>query len=159
MAVLVAGDADYVPVLQRIRRMGKRVQLVAMNPVRGHAISSKTLVTAPSCFDFPHIFMDEHANEFRLQREMQKRACMSCGVEEETTWGGEEFYCAACRAKRARKVRQCDNCGKEEETTWDKDFFYCSSCRANYRAGGDSAREEVPAEKRTMRATLTPTVG
>jgi hypothetical protein len=154
VAVLVAGDVDYVPVLRRIRRLGKRVQLVAMNPIRGHVISCKTLLSAPGCFDFPHIFMDEHAKEFRLQRDMQKRCCMNCGVEEETTWAGEEFYCAECRAKRARKTRTCDSCGKEEETTWDKDFFYCSECRANYRC----ANAEGDAEKKTTRPTLTPTV-
>lgn len=144
VAVLVGGDADYVPVLRRVRQLGKRVQLVAMNAVRGHAISSKTLLTADKCFDFPHVFMDEHAGDFRLQREMLKRACMNCGKEEETTWGGEEFYCAECRAKRARRVRVCDNCGKEEETTWDKDFFYCSECRARYRAS-ESAKAAAPA--------------
>ena len=158
VAVLVAGDADYVQVLRRIRRMGKRVQLVGMNPVRGHSISSRTFLTATECFDFPHIFMDEHANEFRLQREMQTRTCMSCGKEEETTWGGEEFYCAECRTKRARKVRECNNCGKKEETTWDKDFFYCSDCRANYRSSGETSRSEG-GERKTMRATLSPTVG
>ena len=134
VAVLVAGDADYAPVLRRVRRLGKRVQLVAIGAGRGATLSDKSLVTAAGCFDFPHIFMDEHAAEFRLKRAMQTRICMSCGAEEETTWGGEEFFCAACRAKRARKTRVCDNCGKEEETSWDKPFFYCSECRAKYRA-------------------------
>ncbi|MGN0885863.1 MAG: hypothetical protein ACI4RT_02575, partial [Candidatus Spyradenecus sp.] len=165
-------DADYVPVLQRIRQLGKRVQLVAMGAVRGHVISSKALVTATRCFDFPHIFMDEHASEFRLQRNMQTRLCMNCGKEEETTWGGEEFYCSECRAKRARRVRVCDNCGKEEETTWDKDFFYCSECRAKYRSGESTAPKQTvtttepevipPASQPTtdtptMKATLAPT--
>lgn len=172
VAVLVGGDADYVPVLQRIRQLGKRVQLVAMGAVRGHVISSKALVTATRCFDFPHIFMDEHASEFRLQRNMQTRLCMNCGKEEETTWGGEEFYCSECRAKRARRVRVCDNCGKEEETTWDKDFFYCSECRAKYRSGDSTAPKQTvtttepevipPApqpttDTPTMKATLAPT--
>ncbi|MEG2465551.1 MAG: NYN domain-containing protein [Kiritimatiellia bacterium] len=134
VAVLVGGDADYAPVLRRVRSLGKRIQLVAMNVIRNHAISSKTLLSAPGCFDFPHIYMDEHALEFRLQRDMQKRVCMNCGKEEETTWAGEEFYCTECRAKRSKRVRTCGNCGKEEETTWDKDFFYCSECRAKYRA-------------------------
>jgi len=170
VAVLVSGDADYLPVLQRVRRLGRRVQLVAMNAVRGHAISSKTLLTDLHSFDFPHIFMDEHAEEFRLQRDSQTRRCMNCGKEEATTWGGDEFYCAECRAQRARKTRTCDNCGKEEETTWDKSFFYCSECRAKYRAGQSAeAAPVVPApasedpavvapnaESAVVKATLTP---
>ncbi|MDO4527384.1 MAG: NYN domain-containing protein [bacterium] len=153
VAVLVAGDADYIPVLRRVRRLGKRVQLVAMNAQRNLTITSKLLLTAPNCFDYPHIYMDEHAMDFRLQREMQKRACMSCGKEEETTWGGDEFFCAECRVKRARKTRTCDNCGKEEETTWDKDFFYCSECRAKYRSN-----PTPPAEEETkFKSKLAPT--
>ncbi len=133
VAVLVGGDADYIPVLRRIRKLGKRVQLVAMNPIMGRSISSKMLTTATACFDFPHLYMDEHAQDFRLERETQTRTCMSCGKEEETTWAGDEFYCAECRTKRLQKVRVCDSCGKEEETTWNKDFFYCADCRAKYR--------------------------
>ena len=175
VAVLVGGDADYVPVLRRVRALGKRVQLVAMNAVRGHVISSKSLISATRCFDFPHIFMDEHAVDFRLQRSTQTRTCMNCGKEEETTWGGEEFYCSECRARRARRVRVCDNCGEEEETTWDKDFFYCSECRAKYRSGESTAPRSAaesaapvaatPAavevapttDTPTMKATLAPT--
>lgn len=152
VAVLVGGDADYVPVLRRIRRLGKRVQLVAMN-TSGRPISSRMLMTATGCFDFPHLFMDEHAAEFRLKRQAQTRVCMSCGKEEETTWAGEDFYCAECRAKRTRKVRVCDNCGKEEETTWDKDFFYCAECRAKYRASqAGGAVAPATAEKPVKKA-------
>jgi DNA-directed RNA polymerase subunit RPC12/RpoP len=98
--------------------------------------------------------MDEHAAEFRLRRETQTRSCMSCGKEEETTWGGDEFFCSECRIKRSRKTRACDNCGKEEETTWDKDFFYCSECRAKYRSAPATSAEEAP---KTFKATLAPT--
>ena len=101
--------------------------------------------------------MDEHAAEFRLRRETQRRVCMNCGKEEETTWGGEEFYCAECRAKRARRVRVCDNCGKEEETTWDKDFFYCSECRAKYRAA-EAAKAAKAAEPVAIEGEGTPTL-
>lgn len=142
VAVLVGGTPDYIPVLQRVRNLGKRIQLVAINPIKGRNISSPSLVCASRCFDFPHLYMDEHATEFRLQRSAQIRACMKCNVEEETTWGGEEFYCATCRLARSKKVRACDNCGGEEETTWDKSFFYCSDCRAKYRTVTDEGDSE-----------------
>ncbi len=134
VAVLIGGTPDYIPVLQKIRSLGKRVQLVALNPIKGRSVSSASLLAAPKCFDFPHLFMDEHAVDFRLKRSAQVRACMRCGKEEETTWGGDEFYCADCRLQRAKRIRTCDNCGKEEETTWDKSFFYCSDCRTKYRS-------------------------
>lgn len=133
VAVLVGGDPDYVPLLRKIRLMGKRVFLVAMNPMQSKAISSPTLLTTPGVFDFPPLYMDEHAEVFRLNREEQNRVCKKCGAEELTTWAGLDFYCSQCRSEYRKQTRICDNCGKEEETTWDKSFFYCSDCRKNHR--------------------------
>jgi hypothetical protein len=70
-----------------------------MTSQRNISITSKILLTAPGCFDYPHIYMDEHAKDFRLQREVQKRVCMCCEKEEETTWDKDFFYCSECRAK------------------------------------------------------------
>ncbi len=133
IATLVGGDADYIPLLKRIRAMGKRVQIVGMNNIDGKFLTSAMLLTTSGIQDLPPIFLDEHAQQIRLVREEQTRKCKNCGREEVTTWAGPDFFCSACRNEHRKQVRVCDTCGREEETTWDKPFFYCSECRSKHR--------------------------
>lgn len=133
VATIVGGDADYIPLLKRVRAMGKRVQIVGMNNLDNKFLTSAMLLTTPGIQDMPPIFLDEHAQEIRLVREEQRRACKNCGREEVTTWAGPDFFCSNCRNEHRKQVRVCDTCGREEETTWDKPFFYCSECRIKHR--------------------------
>jgi len=133
VATLLAGDADYIPLLRRVRALGKRTQLVAINNIGGRFITSVGLLTAPGAHDFPPIFLDEHAKDVRLVREEQRRACKNCAKEEATTWAGPDFFCSDCRGSHRKQIRACDTCGREEETSWDKPYFYCSECRRSHR--------------------------
>ncbi len=133
IAVLVAGDADYIPLLRRVRTLGKRTQLVAINNIGGHFITNASLLASPGVHDFPPIFLDEHAKDVRLVREEQLRTCKNCGKQESTTWAGPEFFCSECRGSHRKQMRVCDNCGREEETAWDKPYFYCAECRRTHR--------------------------
>ena len=132
VAAIIAGDSDYVSLLRRVRAVGKRTQLVAINNINGRYATSATLMTTPGIQDLPPIFLDEHAKEMRLVREEQRRTCKTCGKEEVTTWAGSDFFCADCRQSR-KQLRTCDGCGREEETAWDKPIFYCSECRKDRR--------------------------
>jgi tRNA(Ile2) C34 agmatinyltransferase TiaS len=49
--------------------------------------------------DFDPIFLDDHAAELKLVREMRTRTCKQCGSVEETTWAGPDFFCSECRGK------------------------------------------------------------
>lgn len=89
--VFIGDDLDFMPVLQRVRQLGKRVQIVALP---GASIAEK-----PRISDFPTVMLDSHAEKLRLVRERIKRVCKLCGQEEETTWAGPEFYCTHCRGK------------------------------------------------------------
>ncbi len=133
VATLVAGDSEYIPLLQRVRAMGKRTHLVAINNTAERNATSQILQSEPGVLDFPPLFLDEHAKELRLVREEQVRSCRICGREEATTWAGPDFFCSTCRSEHRKQVRTCDACGREEETSWDKPFFYCSQCRKEYR--------------------------
>ena len=133
IATLIAGDPDYIPLLRRVRAVGKRTQLVAINNLGGRFVTSAALLSLPGIHDFPPIFLDEHAKEVRLVREEQRRACKNCGKEEMTTWAGPDFFCADCRGTHRKQMRTCDNCGREEEPSWDKPYFYCSECRREHR--------------------------
>ena len=129
IAVLIGGNADYIPLLKRVRAVGKRVFLVAMNAIDGKQLTSVSLITSPGLLDFPPMFLDEHAEEIRLVRSEQVRVCKTCGREEPSTWAGPEFFCSVCRAEHHKATRTCEVCGKDEETTWDKPGFVCSTCR------------------------------
>lgn len=135
IVALVAGHADYIPLLKRVRAVGKRVFLVAMNAVNGKpCLTSPSLLTEPGLLDFPPLFLDQHSEDIRLVRAEQLRACKTCGREERTTWAGPDFFCSNCRATHNKIVRKCDVCGSEEETSWDKPGFICSECRRKQKA-------------------------
>lgn len=133
VAILVAGDLDYLPLIQQVRRLGKRVLLVGLRNIGDYYPTSKRLLDNHSLFDLPTIFIDDHLEDIRLERELVPRECQSCGHEELTTWHGDDFYCNSCRATNTKRSRSCDSCGKTEETTWNKPYFYCADCRQKHR--------------------------
>ena len=45
------------------------------------------------------LYLDDHAAEMKLVRELRMRACKQCGREEETTWAGADFFCSECRGR------------------------------------------------------------
>lgn len=97
VAILVGDDPDYAPALSRVRLFGKRVQIVGAHAPDGK--SSTSLRGRRKVDDFPFLYIDDHAAEVRLVRELVKRVCKHCGNEEETTWAGPEFFCTACRGR------------------------------------------------------------
>ncbi len=99
IAVLLAGDFDYMPVLRRIRTLGKRTLLAALRRLGNVYPTSQKLLNSTDLFDFPHLFLDEHLDEIRLIKEKHYRKCLSCGKEELTDWSGPTFYCSECRNK------------------------------------------------------------
>lgn len=136
VAALVAGDLDYMPLLQRVRDIGKRTLLVAMKPMNAYAPSSDKLINNYSLFDFPVLFIDDCLDDLRLVREKKLRTCEGCGEKKFTYWDGPNFYCPNCLAERSNPVRRtCRSCGKENETFWKGEIFYCNDCREKYRTG------------------------
>jgi len=99
VAVLLAGDFDYMPVLKRVRAMGKRTLLTALRRLGNVYPTSQKLLNSTDLFDFPPLFLEEHLDEIRLVKEMKNRRCLSCGKEELTDWSGPAFYCSECRDK------------------------------------------------------------
>ena len=97
VAILVGDDPDYAPALSRVRLFGKRVQIVGAHAPDGK--SSMSLRGRRKVDDFPFLYIDDHAAEVRLVRELVKRVCKHCGNEEETTWAGPAFFCTACRGR------------------------------------------------------------
>lgn len=93
IAIVVGSNPDLAPALRRIRYLGKRVQLVTIRNESSFNLTDEHL------FDFPPIYLEDHAAEVKLVRERIKRQCKQCGREEETTWAGTEFFCSQCRGR------------------------------------------------------------
>ena len=100
IAIVLGEDENYVPCLRSARLLGKRIQIVGSHQnAPGTLIALANAYLRPKVFDFPPIFIEDHADDIRLVRETQKRTCRECGAIEETTWAGPDFYCSRCRNK------------------------------------------------------------
>lgn len=146
VAVLVAGDLDYMPLLKRVRLQGKRTMLVAMRSISDYAPSNEKLTNDFTLFDFDVVYLDDYLEELRLVREKKLRKCESCGEKKFTYWDGPHFYCSDCQERyqeknqekfsdKGRMARKCVACGEEKDTSWRGDIFYCDDCRDKYRTG------------------------
>lgn len=97
VAIVVGDNPDLSPAVNRVRSLGKRVQLVGVSD------QHPTLSSIMCPLDFPVIHLDHHAADVKLVREKVNRVCKQCGNEESTTWAGADFFCSQCRG-RYRKV-------------------------------------------------------
>ena len=99
IAALVAGDYDYMPMLRKVRQLGKRTILVGLRKLGNVYPTSMKLIENYKLFDFPPIFMEDHIEEIQLKKTISLRMCNSCGKQEETEWEGRAFFCHECRTK------------------------------------------------------------
>lgn len=139
IAAFVISDTSYIPLINRIKALGKRVILVGIdNGVDVRLQNRKTI------FDLPNLYLDHNLPFIKLERNEHYRACMNCQAEELTNWHGAEFYCENCRENDNRaNLRVCDSCGKEEETTWSESYYYCFDCREAHRKTSTSERSLI----------------
>ena len=97
VAVIVGDDPLLTPAIRRTRLMGKRIQIVGVHRAEDDKTSS--LFDRTRVCDFPPVYLDDHAADIRLVRELRVRTCKQCGREEETTWAGPDFFCSNCRGR------------------------------------------------------------
>ena len=103
VAILVSDDLVYAQPLRTARLLGKRIQVVSLHTKDGELpLLGTTLLGKSRVMDFAPIFLDDHAAEMKLVRELRTRTCKQCGREEETTWAGADFFCSECRGKHRR---------------------------------------------------------
>ncbi len=100
VAVLISDDVVYSPALRRVRLLGKRAKIVSIHgqdgvpPQMGASLVWKSRVS-----DFAPTYLDDHAEQLRLVRELRERVCKQCGRSEQTTWAGADFFCSECRGR------------------------------------------------------------
>jgi predicted RNA-binding Zn-ribbon protein involved in translation (DUF1610 family) len=129
VAAVIISDPGYIPMINRLRMLGKRILLIGLSNSTDVRLQSKQYL-----FDYPSLYLDEHIDFLKLERNEHYRECMSCGDAELTNWHGAEFYCSGCRENDNRaNLRTCDSCGRVEETTWSESYYYCFDCRESHR--------------------------
>jgi hypothetical protein len=92
IAIIIGDSSNLSPALNRVRSLGKRIQLVNITNAVNEANDKRI-------YDFPTIYLDDHAADVKLIREKINRTCKKCGDSEETTWAGADFFCNNCRGK------------------------------------------------------------
>ncbi|MEW6610883.1 MAG: NYN domain-containing protein [Patescibacteria group bacterium] len=104
VAIVVTGDGDFVPVLQRVRLLGKRVAIAS---IRSSCASDLSDPHDPSRVkDFDTIWIDDLLKELELTFEPHQLRCESPihkGKREVWTTfyprKGQRFYCDTCRTE------------------------------------------------------------
>ena len=94
VAIIVGDNPDLVPAIRRARYLGKRIQMVTV-----HTDVPPVDILEEMPYDFTPIYLDDHASDVKLIRELVTRTCKQCGREEETTWAGSDFFCSQCRGR------------------------------------------------------------
>lgn len=113
VAVPVIGDDDYVPALQLVRRLGKRVAIAS---VRGSCSESYTDPLDPlRVRDADAVFLNDIVNELRLEYVPLQVRCESPDHVGDRTFvtryrqrPGERVYCDECRARFSQQRAQAE---------------------------------------------------
>jgi hypothetical protein len=108
IAVVVLGDRDYLPVLQHVRRLGKRVAIVSGKGACPPEFSDP--LDAARVKDVDIVWLDDHLAELELRYEPQQLECQSPSHRgARAVWTtyrprkGRPFYCDECRERYARE--------------------------------------------------------
>jgi len=108
IAIVVIGDRDYIPVLQYVRRLGKRVSVASIKGCCAPEYSD-TLDKA-RVKDVDIIWLNDIIPEIELRFERQQLECESpLHVGNKRVWTtfrprrGQPFYCDDCRRKFAQQ--------------------------------------------------------
>jgi len=104
VAIAVIGDQDFKPVLQHVRRLGKRVAIASIKGSCAPEFSDPR--DAARVKDFDIIWIDDLLNQLELKRESHRLECQSCHKQVWTEFyprKGQKFYCDSCREAFARQ--------------------------------------------------------
>jgi len=121
-AVAVIGDSDFIPVLQYVRRLGKRV---AVASIRGSCAAELADPSDPKRVkDFDTIWIDNLLNELELRSERRQLECQSpLHKGDKKVWTdmrprkGRAFYCETCMQEfRRQRDEQVSEYGAVQPT-------------------------------------------
>lgn len=108
IAVVVLGDQDFKPVLQHVRRLGKRVAIASINGSCAPEYHERVPIEDEPVKDFDMVWLDSLLHRLELKYERHLLICESPihkGRREVWTTfhprRGQKFFCDACRREYA----------------------------------------------------------
>jgi len=111
IAIAVVGDQDFKPVLQHVRRLGKRVAIASIKGSCAPDFADPRDEARVKDFDI--IWLDDLLHKLELKYERHQRQCESpIHRGERIVWTtfhprkGQKFYCEQCRAEFARQKQE-----------------------------------------------------
>jgi cold shock CspA family protein len=111
IAIAVIGDQDFKPVLQHVRRLGKRVAIASIKGSCAPEFADPTDEARVKDFDI--IWLDDILHNLELKYERHQRQCEAPAHKGDrriwTTFHprkGQKFYCDECRAEFSRQKQQ-----------------------------------------------------
>ncbi|MGB8656608.1 MAG: cold shock domain-containing protein [Candidatus Zixiibacteriota bacterium] len=111
VAMAVVGDQDYKPVLQHVRRLGKRVAIASIKGSCTPEFADPRDEARVKDFDI--IWIDDLLHSLELKYERHQLECESPTHKgDRRTWTtfhprkGQRFYCPACRTEFARQKQE-----------------------------------------------------
>ena len=111
VAICVIGDQDFKPVLQHVRRLGKRVAIASIKDRCSRDLADPT--DEARVKDFDVIWMDDLLHELELKFDRQQRECQSPNHRgDRRVWTtfrprrGQKFFCEECKAEFARQKQE-----------------------------------------------------
>lgn len=111
IAVTVIGDRDYVPVLQHVRRLGKRVCIVSIKGSCSGELQDPG--DEKRVKDFDVIWLQDILNEVELRAESRQLECQSpLHTGNKKVWTdlrirkGRPFYCTECQRTHHQQLKE-----------------------------------------------------
>lgn len=111
IGIAVIGDRDFIPMLQAVRRLGKRVAIASIKNSSAPELSDP--LDQARVKDFETIWLDELLEKLELRYERHLRRCESPihrgNAMVWTTFRprrGQKFFCDECRAEFQRQKRE-----------------------------------------------------
>jgi cold shock CspA family protein len=111
IAIAVIGDRDFMPMLQSVRRLGKRVAIASIK--RSCAPEFSDPLDAARVKDFDIVWIDDLLHMLELKYERHQLNCESPTHKgNRAVWTtfhprkGKKFYCDACRQENLRQKQE-----------------------------------------------------
>jgi len=111
IAIAVVGDQDFKPVLQSVRRLGKRVAIASIKGSCSQDYADPKDEARVKDFDI--IWLDDMLEKLELKYENHQLECQSPMHEgDRKVWTtfhprkGQKFFCTACQAEFTRQKRE-----------------------------------------------------
>lgn len=121
IAIAVVGDSDFTPMLQSVRRLGKRVAIASIRGSCSPAFADPRDESRLKDFDI--IWLDDILHKLELKYERHQERCESpIHKGDPLVWTtyrprkGKRFYCEDCRQEFQRQKREAQGDYMEE---WD----------------------------------------